>query len=139
MSTNPSPFDDGNQPFDSTLTTALQQVEKIFQDYEPKVRELNRKFTDVLGRHPSSEDGQWVFLATNEQGEYFFGLESISIEHFSKLVCVLGDIGELLEDSPIHSRSNSEPLTDLGPMIIGDAAKLTYVPTTHIRVKRDQQ
>lgn len=121
------------------LNESLAEIEMVVRDYEPKVRELNRKFNDVLGSHPSSATGAWLYLAKAEDGTYFIAMEDLKIADFSKLIWVLGQVAQLAKDSPKLVGIEPNADIDLGPSIVGDIAQLTFVPRTHVRVNRGQQ
>ena len=121
------------------LNESLAEVEMVVRDYEPKVRELNRKFKDVLGSHPTSANGAWLYLAKAEDGTYFIAMEDLKIADFSKVVWVLGQVAQLVHDAPKLMGAEPEGDPDLGPTVVGDAAQLTFVPTTHVRVNRGHQ
>lgn len=118
------------------MKDALSEIELVVRDYEPKVRELNRKLNDVLGSHPSSPSGAWLYLAKNDAGEYFIALEELQLRDFSKLAWVLGEVADLVDGAPKIAGLIPQSEIDLGPSIVGDAAKLQFLPTTHVRVQR---
>ncbi len=121
------------------LTDSLAEIEMVVRDYEPKVRELNRKFNDVLGSHPSSPNGAWLYLAKAQDGTYFIAMEDLKIADFSKVIWVLGQAAQLVKDAPKLVGAEPDTDIDLGPVVVGDAAQLTFVPTTHVRVNRGRQ
>ena len=120
-----------------TISAAFSELEMVVRDFEPKVRELNRKFADALGVHPSSATGAWLYLAKKEDGQYFIAMEELKIADFSKLLWVLGVVSSLVAGAPkLTAGVEPDVQLDLGPTVVGEAAALTFVPTTHVRVKR---
>lgn len=134
MSASPSPFPDDFGPTDQSLIEAFSEVEHFVLDLEPKVREVNRVLVPLFGRCSTSEDGSWAFITKDDSGQYFVALEPIPVEKALQLVARLAEVNAILDDSETltHSRSNYQ--ADLGPSIVGDAARLNYVPSTHVRV-----
>lgn len=128
---DPSPHEFEN------LNAAFSEVEMVVRDFEPKVRELNRKFADALGVHPSSATGEWLYLAKKEDGQYFIAMEELKIADFSKLAWVLGIVSSLVAGAPkLTANAELEADLNLGPVVVGEVAALTFLPTTHVRVKR---
>lgn len=134
-----SDYNNAEFPELEELNTSLAEIEMVVGDYEPKVRELNRKLKDALGAHPSSPTGAWFYLAKAEDGTYFIALEDLKISDFSKVIYVLGQVAALVENAPKLVGAEPETDIDLGPAIVGDIATLQFVPRTHVRVQRGNQ
>lgn len=134
MSHFPSPFGDDFESF--VPSQSIEEIEKIVLDFEPKIRDLNRHMIDVLGPCPASENGNWAYLARNEDGEFVVAFEQLSIKTGVKLSNRLLDIYRVLDEVDLNAPSSSNYQPDLGPAIVGDAATLRFVPTTHVRVVR---
>ena len=134
MSHPPSPFSDDFESF--VPSQSIEEIEKIVLDFEPKIRDLNRHMIDVLGDCPANENGNWAYLARNEDGEFVIAFEHLSITSGMKLSNRFLDVYRVLDgvDQSAPSSSNYQP--DLGPAIVGDAATLRFVPSTHVRVVR---
>ena len=134
MSYSPSPFGDGFEPFDPSQS--IEEIEKVVLDLEPKIRDLNRHMIDVLGACPENETGNWAYLARTEAGEFVIGFEQVSIKSGVKLSNRFLDVYRILDDIDVAAPSSSQYQPDLGPSIVGDAASLRFVPSTHVRVVR---
>mgnify|MGYP006898270984 FL=1 len=134
MSHSPSPFGDGFEPFDPSQT--IEEIEKVVLDLEPKIRDLNRHMIDVLGACPENESGNWAYLARTESGEFVIGFEQVSIKSGMKLSNRFLDVYRILDDIDVAAPTSSQYQPDLGPSIVGDAASLRFVPSTHVRVVR---
>jgi hypothetical protein len=136
MSHSPSPFGDGFEPFDPSQS--IEEIEKVVLDLEPKIRDLNRHFVDVFGPCPGA-DSTWVYLARNEEGEFFIGFTQIPVGKAGQLSSRLIDVYRILEeaDEVIVQHHAHQAQLNLGPAILGDAAKVRFTPTTHVRVERD--
>ena len=134
MSVSPSPFGDEFGPTDQALINTLTEVELFVLDLEPKVREVNRVLVPLFGRCATSEDGSWAYITKDENGCYFIALESIPVDKALQLVARLSEVNAILEDSDALSHARGSYTPDLGPSIVGDAAQLNYIPSTHVRV-----
>lgn len=134
MSHSPSPFGDDFESF--VPSQSIEEIEKIVLDFEPKIRDLNRHMIDVLGACPTNENGNWAYLARNEDGEFVIAFEQLSITSGMKLSNRFLDVYRVLDDVDQFAPSSSNYQPDLGPAIVGDAATLRFVPSTHVRVVR---
>lgn len=134
MSHSPSPFGDGFEPFDPSQS--IEEIEKVVLDLEPKIRDLNRHMIDVLGPCPETENGTWAYLARTEDGDFVIGFEQLSFKSGMKLSNRFLDIYRVLDGVNIAAPSSSQYQPDLGPAIVGDAASLRFLPSTHVRVVR---
>jgi hypothetical protein len=134
MSHSSSPFGDGFEPFDPSQS--IEEIEKVVLDLEPKIRDLKRHMIDVLGACPENETGNWAYLARTELGEFVIGFEQVSIKSGMKLSNRFLDVYRILDDIDVAAPSSSQYQPDLGPSIVGDAASLRFVPSTHVRVVR---
>lgn len=136
MSTEPSPDRHDAHFSHMDLAVSLDEVQRSVMDLEPKVRDLNRQLVALLGRSPTGDGGNWAYLARNEQGEFCVAFEVLP---FDKVLQIASHIQQVLDvfDADGHSLvSGHSHGVDLTPSILGDAAHLTYVPTTHVRVVR---
>lgn len=133
MSHSPSPFNDDFGPSDEALLNTYEEVEKCVLDLEPKVREMNRVLVPLLGKCPSSADGGWAYLAKNDNDEFVIALETLPVDSVMALVARLSEMVLILEDdnSSVRIRDSYQP--DLGPLLLGEVARLQAVPTTHTR------
>lgn len=118
------------------LATSFAAIEVEVMDLEPKVRELNRQLVAFLGRCPGSESGNWAYLARNDDGGFCVAFETLSMDKVLHLVSHIERALDILEEEggaiiPGHTHA-----TDLAPSIIGEAAHLMFIPTTHVRVVR---
>ena len=91
---------------------------------------------DVLGACPENETGNWAYLARTELGEFVIGFEQVSIKSGMKLSNRFLDVYRILDDIDVAAPTSSQYQPDLGPSIVGDAASLRFVPSTHVRVVR---
>lgn len=134
---NPS-FNEENQSQlnDDFLKSAMEETLYLVQHLEPKVRDLNRHYRDVLGAHPDSPDGNWVFLVKTESGDYQFAFHPISAHRITLHCAQVGDHAVMIEEYTNDFGPDSGEYTDLGPQIVGDVASLSYVPSTHVQVDR---
>ena len=132
----PSPDDNTSPIGDAELKLAMQETEYLVQHLEPKVRELNRRYRDLLGAHPESSDGNWVYLARDENGEFVFAFETISVGKINLHAARVGETSDYLDDSLLSDNSDFRDADDIGAVIVGEAASLTTVPRTHVRLER---
>ena len=126
-----SPF-----PENTNFEEAYQEIEKNFLDLEPKARELNRHLVDLLGPCPGNPDGQWAFVAHDTEGKFHIALESIPVHKVLGLVARMSEITKLISDEFAFNSHGTQYQPNLGPIIVGDAAQLKSIPTTHVRVVR---
>jgi hypothetical protein len=126
-----SPFPENN-----SLEGAYQEIEKNFLDLEPKARDLNRHLTDLLGPCPGNVEGQWAFVAHDSAGNFHIALESIPTHKVLALVARMSEIADLISDEIAFTSHGAQYQPNLGPLIVGDAAQLKSIPTTHVRVVR---
>jgi hypothetical protein len=91
---------------------------------------------DVLGPCPETENGNWAYLARTEDGDFVIGFEQLSFKSGMKLSNRFLDIYRVLDDVDVAAPSSSQYQPDLGPAIVGDAASLRFLPSTHVRVVR---
>ncbi len=136
MSASPSPFNDDFVSSDGSLLETLAEVELLYSDLEPKVREVNRVLVPLLGACPTSADGSWAYIVKNDDDEFLIALESIPFDKAFALVGRLDEVLDIVDDANDVSFSRPSYQHDLGPAIVGEAALLTYVPSTHVRVVR---
>lgn len=136
MSASPSPFDDDFLSSDGTLIETLAEVELLYSDLEPKVREVNRVLIPLLGKCPTSPDGTWAYLIKDENGDFLIAIEPITSASALSIVGRIETVLDIVEDADGVSFTRPSYQHDLGPSIVGDAALLTYVPSTHVRVVR---
>lgn len=136
MPTEPSPDRPDAHFSHVDLSVSLEEIERSVMDLEPKVRDLNRQLVSLLGRCPVGESGNWAYLARNDQGEFCVAFETLPFDkvlqiasHIQRVVDVFDAEGLALSPGQSHG-------VDLAPSILGDAAQLTYVPATHVRVVR---
>ena len=134
MSHSSSPFGDGFEPFNPSQS--IEEIEKVVLDLEPKIRDLNRHMIDVLGPCPEAENGNWAYLARTEDGDFIIGFEQLSFKSGMKLSHRFLDIYRILDEVDVAAPSSSQYQPDLGPAIVGDAASLRFLPSTHVRVVR---
>lgn len=136
MSTEPSPERPDAHYSHVDLAVSLDEVERSVMDLEPKIRDLNRQLAALLGRCPMGDTGNWAYLARNHKGDFCVAFELLP---FDKVLQIASHIQQVLDvfDAEGHSLvSGHSHGVDLAPSILGDAAHLTYVPTTHVRVVR---
>jgi hypothetical protein len=133
MSHSPSPFHDDFGPSDEALLHTYAEVEQCVLDLEPKVREMNRVLVPLFGKCPTSADGSWAYLAKNDNDEFVIGFESLPVDCVMALVARLAEMVVILDgnDSGVRVRDSYQP--DLGPLLLGEVARLQAVPTTHTR------
>jgi hypothetical protein len=138
MSENNQPFFDEHEPssFDESLKTAMEETEFLVQHLEPQMRELNRKYREVLGAHPNSADGNWLYLSRNDNGDYCFAFYSLSIDRATLHAAHVGDSAAILEEYSDGFGADSSGYSDVGAQIIGEVASLSHVPSTHVHVER---
>ena len=134
---NPSNYDE-NESFlnDDFLKNAMDETMFLVQHLEPQVREMNRHYRDVLGAHPNSPDGSWVYLAKTADGEYLFAFHPITTDRATLHCAQVGDQAAAIDGYNNGFGADSGEYGDIGPQIIGDAASLSYVPSTHVQVER---
>lgn len=132
MSASPSPSDDHSGLFDDALLGALAEAHECVQDLEPKVRELNRVLVPLLGKCPTTIDGGWAYLAKDDNDEFIVALATIPMDKVLALVARVGEILEIVSDSTSAIRVRDSYQPDLGPSIVGEVARLTQIPRTHI-------
>ena len=134
---NPSFNDESESRFsDLSLQSAMEETMFLVQHLEPKVRDLNRHYHDVLGAHPNSPDGNWVYLLKTENGKYVFAFHPISADRITLHCAQVGDHAVMIEEYTNDFGPESGEYTDLGPQIVGEVASLSYVPSTHVQVDR---
>lgn len=136
MSTSSFPFGDDSSSESELfreLSSMTSTVEQSVQELEPKARELNRHFTALFGRCPSDPQGSWVTIVRDDQGFVAFQLASIDPGAALHLVARLSEVSEILEDNLPQFVSSRPYESDLGPVVVGDAALLRHVPSTHLR------
>lgn len=133
MSHSPSPFNDDFGPSDEALLNTYAEVEQCVLDLEPKVREMNRVLVPLLGKCPTSEDGGWAYLAKNDNDEFVIGLETLPVDNVLALVARLSEMMVILDDNDSGVRIRDSYQPDLGPLLLGEVARLQAVPTTHTR------
>lgn len=136
MSFEPSPDHRDDRYTTTDLETTFEEIERSVLDLEPKVRDLNRQLCGLLGRCPVGESGNWAYLARNDEGNFCVAFEMLP---FDKVLQIASHIQRVLDifDAEGHSPVSGHSLgVDLAPSILGDAAHLTYIPTTHVRVVR---
>lgn len=136
MSTSSFPFGDDSSVESELfhqLSTTSSTVEVLVQEIEPKARELNRQLTSLLGRCPGDPEGRWVTIGRDENDEVVFQLGSIDPGAALHLVARLSEVSEILEDTVPQYVSSRPYESDLGPLVVGDAALLRQVPSTHLR------
>lgn len=118
------------------LATSFAAIEVEVMDLEPKVRELNRQLVALLGRCPGSETGNWAYLARDDEGGFCVAFETLPMDKVLHLVSHIERALNVLEEEggaiiPGHTHA-----PDMGPSVIGEAAHLMFIPTTHVRVVR---
>ena len=136
MSQSPSPFDDHFESSDQSLLETFAEVEHFVLDLEPKVRELNRVLVPLFGKCPTSKDGSWAFIIKDENDQYSVGLEPFPLNSVLGVVARVSEVLTIVADSDDASLVRGSYQPDLGPAIVGDAARLVDVPSTHVRVVR---
>jgi uncharacterized FlaG/YvyC family protein len=136
MSTSPSPSDDDFLSSDQSLLETLAEVELFVKDLEPKVREINRVLVPLLGKCATSADGSWAYIVKEDDDTYKVALESIPVESVLGIVARASEVLSIIDAAEGVAISRPSYHPDLGPAIVGDAARLTHVPTTHVRVVR---
>lgn len=134
---NPS-FNEENQSHlnDDFLKQAMDETAVLVQHFEPKVRDLNRHYREVLGAHPNSPDGTWVFLSKDDNGEYQFSFHPISADRIIVHCANVADHAVMIEEYTNDFGPDAGEYADLGPQIVGDVASLSYVPSTHVQIDR---
>lgn len=134
---NPS-FDNENEPHfdDTSLNDAMDETMFLVQHLEPKVRDLNRHYRELLGAHPDSSDGTWVYLSKTIDGSYCFCFHPISVDRVIVHSAHIGTNADILEEHTNDLGPTSDEYIDLGPQILGEVAALSYVPSTHVHVER---
>lgn len=134
---NPSFNDDNESHFsDDLLHSAMEETMFLVQHLEPKLRDLNRHYREVLGAHPDSPDGSWVFLSKSTDGSYVFCFHPITADRVNLHAAHVADHADLIE---AHTNELGVPGTeyvDLGSQILGEVASLSWVPSTHVHVER---
>lgn len=136
MSTSSFPSSGDSSPHPELLlelSSMSETVTRLVQEVEPKARELNRHLTAVLGRCASHPDGHWVSIAHTPDGGVHLQLSAVDTASALVLVARLAEISEVLEDNAPHVLSSRTYESDLGPLVVGDAAALRNVPSTHLR------
>lgn len=136
MSTSPSPSDDDFLSSDLALLETFAEVELFYKDLEPKVREMNRVLVPLLGKCATSADGSWAYIVKDDIGAYMIALEPIPTDSVLGIVARVSEMLSIIDDAECSTFVRSSYLPDLGPVIVGDAARLTHVPSTHVRVVR---
>jgi hypothetical protein len=138
MSENNTPFFDehGSSNFDESLKNAMEETEFLVQHLEPQVRELNRNYREVLGAHPNSPDGNWLFLSRNDNGDYCFAFYSLSVDRATLHTARVGDSAAILEEYGDEFGIDSSDYNDVGAQVIGEVASLSHIPSTHVHVER---
>lgn len=137
MSTHDSSFGDPeNQPdgdIAATLEDRFTVLEQIIRDLEPKVREVNRKFTDIFGVRRDGEP--WAYLGQDENEEYRVYFTPLDATEALQLVIRIDEVLSLVDDD----RPSPSPLYDAGNFVhqvLGEAANCTRVPSTHVKIVR---
>lgn len=134
---NPSFNNDSGPHFsDVSLHNAMEETMYLVQHLEPKVRELNRHYRDVLGTHPNSPDGNWVFLSKSIDGSYLFSFHPISANRITLHAASVADNAELIDSQTNDLMMSGTEYVDLGSQILGEVASLSWVPSTHVHVER---
>lgn len=110
-----------------------ETVTRLVQEVEPKARELNRHLTAVLGRCASHPEGHWVSIARTPDGGVQLQLSPVETASVLVLVARLAEISEVLEDTAPQILSSRVYESDLGPLVVGEAAAVRQVPSTHLR------
>lgn len=136
MSTSPSPFGDDFLSSDQSLLETLAEVELFVKDLEPKVREINRVLVPLLGKCSTSLDGSWAYIIKDHDDNYQVALESIPVDSVLGIVARVSEVLSIIDDADGAAFTRPSYQPDLGPAIVGDAARLTHVPSTHVRVVR---
>jgi uncharacterized FlaG/YvyC family protein len=136
MSASPSPSDDDFLSSDQSLLETLAEVELFVKDLEPKVREINRVLVPLLGKCAASTDGSWAYIVKEDDDTYKVALESIPVESVLGIVARVSEVLSIVADADGVAVSRPSYQPDLGPAIVGDAARLTHIPSTHVRVVR---
>lgn len=137
MST-PSHDNEGHDdPFlDDSLASTAVEIEHVVTVLEPRVRHLNRRLTDVFGAHPSSPNGEWVYIEHRDDGTYGLAFETIAVEHAFRLEEHFDVLARLTNDAGVDPCFSRTRVGDPGAAIVGDAAKLRSVPSVHVRTER---
>lgn len=136
MSTSSFPFGDDSSAESELfreLSTMSSTVELLVQEVEPKARELNRQLTSLFGRCPSDPEGRWLTIVCDSDGAVRFQLATIEPSAALHLVARIAEISEILEDNVPQFVSSRPYESDLGPLVVGEAALLRHVPSTHLR------
>lgn len=136
MSSASSPDHQDPQFGSIDLDATFAEVERSVLDLEPKVRDLNRHLVALLGRCPASESGNWAYLARNEDGEFRVAFEMLPFDKVLQIASHVARIVEVIEQEGHVSSVGQSHGVDLGPGVVGDAAGLMFIPTTHVRVER---
>jgi hypothetical protein len=90
----------------------------------------------LLGKCSTSADGSWAYIVKDHDDTYKVALESIPVESVLGIVARVSEVLSIVADADGHSIARPSYQSDLGPAIVGDAARLTHIPTTHVRVVR---
>lgn len=132
------PFHPGHDdPFQNqALQEMAGEMEYVVTVLEPRARQMNRRFTDVFGSHPSSPDGAWVYIEHREDGTYALAFESIAVDHAFRLEEHFDAITDLVDEAGLHPCFSRMPGIDPGALIVGDAAQLRAIPSIHVRIER---
>lgn len=126
-------------PFvDDDLCTEVTSIERAVTELEPRARHLNRRFVEFFGPHPSSSDGSWVFLVEGDDGSFRFAFEPLELRHVFRLESLFDEVRDLLRDNDIAGGAGGRSASDVGALVVGDAARLRSVPPIHVRVERRQ-
>lgn len=136
MSNETSPGEEGFALSSCDLATSFAEIEMAVLDLEPKVRDLNRRLVALFGKCPTSETGNWAYLARNDVGEFIVAFENLQMDKVLQIVTQVDRILDVVEDGGGVASYNHPHAADLGPSVVGDAAGLLFVPTTHVRVVR---
>lgn len=118
------------------LANSLDEVERSVMDLEPKVRDLNRHLVALLGRCPAGESGNWAYLARTDRGDFCVAFELLPFDKVLQIASHIQKVLDVFDAEGLALVSGQTLGVDLAPSILGDAAQLTYVPTTHVRVVR---
>lgn len=137
MSTHDPAFGDHvHHSRDVSIPTAdaLSAIESAYRDLEPKARELNRTLTDLFG--PRRDGEMWAYLGQSDDHVYRVFITPVDTSEVLPLVAHLNCVIDKADETDICIRRSSTDASVPFPGIVGEAARLSAIPTTHVKIVR---
>ena len=111
------------------------EIQEVLLDLEPKVREINRAFTDLFGDRRDGEP--WAYLGQDENDEYHVYVTPIQPDDALRLTGRILEILDASRDEVARPHvSNLYDSINTAHRIIGEAARFNAVPSTHVKIVR---